>query len=121
MSAKVAPIPAGVYLLRGRFIMTFSRKNVSPANVEALLTHRPLRDQALGIVRHQYSCALHVLDSEGAPPFQSALAQTTDLAHVPERNACSYRGIAKPTADAACVLSCHASPSYTGIHLLALR
>ncbi len=49
-------------------IITSSGKNVSPANIEALLKHHPLIGQAIAVGdRHNYVTALIVLDHEVAP------------------------------------------------------
>ena len=54
-------------------IITSSGKNLSPANIEALLKHNPLVGQAFAVGdRYSYVCALLVLDSEVAPVWAKA-------------------------------------------------
>ena len=70
-------------------IITSSGKNLSPANIEALLKHNPLIGQAFAVGDgHSYVCALMVLDSEVAPAWAKAhgiaAASTAELAGHPQ-------------------------------------
>lgn len=68
-------------------IITSSGKNISPANVEALLKHHPLIGQAIAVGdHHSYITALIVLDHEVAPAWARShgLAATTPAALVGE-------------------------------------
>ena len=70
-------------------IITSSGKNLSPANIEALLKHNPLIGQAFAVGDHySYVCALLVLDSEVAPVWAKAhgitASSTAELAGNPQ-------------------------------------
>src|SRR5262249_20346296 len=76
-SGDVATVDAdGYYRIIDRkkeLIITSSGKNISPANVEALLKRNPIVGQAMAVGDgHSYICALVVLDAEVAPIWARA-------------------------------------------------
>jgi long-chain acyl-CoA synthetase len=85
-SGDVATVGADGYFRiidrKKELIITSSGKNISPANVEALVKRNPIVGQAMAVGDgHSYICALIVLDAEVAPIWARAHGiGTTSLA-----------------------------------------
>jgi long-chain acyl-CoA synthetase len=101
-TGDVATVDAdGYYRIVDRkkeLIITSSGKNISPANVEALLKHHPLIGQAIAVGDgHQFVAALIVLDQEVVPIWAKArgipVGAIAELAAHPEVVAEVRRGV----------------------------
>jgi long-chain acyl-CoA synthetase len=80
-------------------IITAGGKNISPANLEALLKSLPLVGQACVVGDgRRYLVALLVLDPEVAPVWAAREGVTGDLAAAPELRAELERGVAEVNA-----------------------
>jgi long-chain acyl-CoA synthetase len=102
-SGDVAELDADGYVRivdrKKELIITSSGKNISPANIEALLKVHPLVGQAMALGDgHSYVTALLVLDAEAAPAWAAArgiAGSAAELAEHPEVLAAVAEGVAE--------------------------